>query len=61
MLPCRENDRSAIYEIDENGEAYGNIYELRKVTWMERLNKRFSFLKEGRKERSAIVLNVFVG
>lgn len=31
MLPCRERDESAIYELDPSGEAYGNIYELRKV------------------------------
>ncbi|CAN0280976.1 unnamed protein product, partial [Laminaria digitata] len=30
VVPCRENDRSAIYELDENGEAYDNLYELRK-------------------------------
>ena len=31
VVPCKENDRSAIYEVDEDGNAYGNIYELRKV------------------------------
>ncbi|CAM9687204.1 unnamed protein product [Ectocarpus sp. 4 AP-2014] len=31
VLPCRPGDESAIYELDPGGEAYGNIYELRKV------------------------------
>lgn len=31
VLPCKENDRSSIYELDRDGRAYGNIYELRKV------------------------------
>ncbi|CAN0435140.1 unnamed protein product [Pylaiella littoralis] len=31
VLPCRPRDDSAIYELDPQGEAYGNIYELRKA------------------------------
>lgn len=31
MVPCIPEHRESIYELDENGEAYGNIYELRKV------------------------------
>ncbi|CAM9229053.1 unnamed protein product [Ectocarpus sp. 12 AP-2014] len=31
VLPCRPGDESAIYELDPSGEAYGNIYELRKA------------------------------
>ncbi|CAM9847301.1 unnamed protein product [Ectocarpus fasciculatus] len=31
VLPCKENDRSSIYELDRDGRAYGNIYELRKA------------------------------
>ncbi|CAM9117918.1 unnamed protein product [Ascophyllum nodosum] len=31
VVPCRKNDRTAIYEVDEDGKAYGNIYELRKA------------------------------
>ena len=32
VVPCKDNDRSAIYELDENGEAYDNLYQLRKVS-----------------------------
>ena len=41
VVPCRENDRSAIYEVDEDGEAYGNIYELRKVVDAELMKLEF--------------------
>lgn len=30
VIPC-EQQRNAIYELDENGRAYDNVYELRKV------------------------------
>ena len=30
VVPC-EKRRDSIYELDENGKAYDNIYELRKV------------------------------
>lgn len=32
VLPCKSFDRSAIYELDREGRAYGNIYDLRKVS-----------------------------
>ncbi|CAM9217075.1 unnamed protein product [Hapterophycus canaliculatus] len=31
VLPCKAFDASAIYELDPDGRAYGNIYELRKA------------------------------
>lgn len=31
VVPCIRENRDSIYELDENGNAYGNIYELRKV------------------------------
>lgn len=31
VVPCNATDRSAIYELDPDGSAYANIYELRKV------------------------------
>lgn len=31
VIPCDPNDRMAIYELDPDGGAYENIYELRKV------------------------------
>ncbi|CAM9743221.1 unnamed protein product [Scytosiphon promiscuus] len=31
VLPCKALDASSIYELDPNGLAYGNIYELRKA------------------------------
>lgn len=31
VVPCNATDRSAIYELDPDGGAYANIYELRKV------------------------------
>ncbi|CAM9779813.1 unnamed protein product, partial [Ectocarpus sp. 13 AM-2016] len=31
VLPCKENDRSSIYELDRDGHAYGSIYDLRKA------------------------------
>ncbi|CAM9789742.1 unnamed protein product [Ectocarpus fasciculatus] len=31
VLPCKENGRGSIYELDRDGHAYGNIYELRKA------------------------------
>lgn len=31
VVPCIPEHRESIYELDENGEAYGNIYELRKA------------------------------
>ncbi|CAM9939317.1 unnamed protein product [Ectocarpus sp. 12 AP-2014] len=31
VLPCKDGDRSSIYELDRDGRAYGNIYELRKA------------------------------
>lgn len=31
VLPCKENDKSSIYELDFNGQSYCNLYDLRKV------------------------------
>lgn len=31
VLPCARNNRNAIYELDPDGNAYKNVYELRKV------------------------------
>lgn len=31
VLPCEPLDDASIYELDPNGQAYGNVYELRKV------------------------------
>ena len=31
VVPCSKNNRTAIYEVDEDGKAYDNIYELRRV------------------------------
>lgn len=31
VLPCDPQNRDSIYELDPDGQAYGNVYELRKV------------------------------
>lgn len=31
VVPCESKNRAAIYELDPDGKAYGNVYELRKV------------------------------
>ncbi|CAM9336635.1 unnamed protein product [Scytosiphon promiscuus] len=35
VLPCRPGDDSAIYELDPRGEAYDNVYELRKAKYRD--------------------------
>lgn len=36
VVPCSPTNRDAIYELDPNGEAYENVYALRKVTHARR-------------------------
>lgn len=37
VLPCEPMNDASIYELDANGQTYGNVYELRKVNEADEL------------------------
>lgn len=45
VIPCNATDRQEIYELDPQGHAYGNIYELRKVCSSWRRVRVLGFLR----------------